>query len=537
MGSNCRLVSSDRRGARLRSAGAPCARDAAAAERILRAAAVHFDAGRLAEAAGLYEAVRRADPDDVRAVYSLAMVEIRRRRPKSALVGLRRVVALAPDHFAAQHNLGAVCQELELWAEAAQAYRRALDLKSDAAETHFRLAVALAVLGRIDEAIACYRALALDPSARARALTRLAILSPEAIDDGEADDLRRLAQEGQSNDEDRSGALFALAGVLEKRDEVDEAFAAFAAGNALERETLIRNSVNGRSIHPQVALRGHAGSIDFVSDLFTPEFIAAAQGAVMAITSPIFIVGMPRSGSSLIEQILASHPKVQALGETGALSAVLDGRYPRPGESIGPADCAALADRYLAELRARGWDGKSRFVDKTLENHLHVGMIHLMFPRATILHSLRDPADTCLSCYRQLFASGNETLFDLGQIGAEYVGYRTMMDHWARVLPGRAIDVDHEVLVAAPDERIRWLVTDACSLPWDGACLRFHERKGAVRTASAAQVRRPIFTSSLHRWRRYAQHLGPLFEALGPYAPKELNPSPLAGEGGGEADG
>jgi hypothetical protein len=105
------------------------------------------------------------------------------------------------------------------------------------------------------------------------------------------------------------------------------------------------------------------------------------------------------------------------------------------------------------------------------------------------------------------------------------------MDHWVRVLPGRMIDVDHETLIGAPEEPIRWLVTEACGLPWDGACLRFHEHKGAVRTASATQVRRPIFSSSLHRWRRYAQHLGPLFEALGPYAPNDTNPSPPAREG------
>ena len=145
-----------------------------------------------------------------------------------------------------------------------------------------------------------------------------------------------------------------------------------------------------------------------------------------------------------------------------------------------------------------------------------------MFPRAVILHSVRDPVDTCLACYRQLFASGNETLYDLGQIGAEYVGYRAVMDHWRAVLPGRVVDVSHEALVQDPERQIRWLVTEACGLDWDPACLVFHRTRRSVRTASVAQVRLPIFTTSLQRWRRYADHLGPLFEALGPYAPKPL---------------
>ena len=161
-------------------------------------------------------------------------------------------------------------------------------------------------------------------------------------------------------------------------------------------------------------------------------------------------------------------------------------------------------------------------MDKTLESFLHVGMIALMFPRAVILHSVRDPVDTCLACYRQLFAEGAETLYDLASIGAEYVRYREVMDHWRAVLPGRVIDVVYEELVAYPERRIRWLVSEACGLEWSESCLAFHEADRPVLTASAAQVRRPIFRSSVERWRRHQHRLGPLFEALGPYAPQGL---------------
>jgi hypothetical protein len=142
-----------------------------------------------------------------------------------------------------------------------------------------------------------------------------------------------------------------------------------------------------------------------------------------------------------------------------------------------------------------------------------------MFPNATVLHAVRDPVDTCLSCYRQLFPAGGETLNDLAEIGAEYVTYRRLMDHWRAVLPGRVVDVENEALIAEPERVTRWLVETACRLPWNDAVLRFHEQATPARTASAAQVRQPISAASSGRWRRYASHLGPLLEALGPYAP------------------
>jgi hypothetical protein len=172
-------------------------------------------------------------------------------------------------------------------------------------------------------------------------------------------------------------------------------------------------------------------------------------------------------------------------------------------------------------MRARGLRGGARLVDKTLLSYLYVGVIHLMFPGAVILHSVRDPIDTCL-CFRSLFGAGNETSYDLADIGATYVRYRAAMDHWARVLPGRVVDVSHGALVADPEGQIRWLVTEACGLDWDDACLRFFETDRPVRTVSFAQVRQPIFTTSVQRWRRYEAHLAVIFEIVGPYDDQAL---------------
>jgi hypothetical protein len=199
------------------------------------------------------------------------------------------------------------------------------------------------------------------------------------------------------------------------------------------------------------------------------------------------------------------------------------GRWPLRNDQPGADDqnhFRALAQSYLEKLRALGWDKAPFVIDKMLANYIYIGLIHLMFPRATIIHSARDPVETCLACFRILFRSGNETTYDLADIGAHYVRYREMMAYWDEVLPGRVVTVQHEALVRDPDKMIRWIVEHACGLKWDEACLRFYANKRPVRTASVAQVRQPIFRTALERWRRYEPHLEPLFEALGPYAPK-----------------
>jgi hypothetical protein len=486
------------------------ARDLAGVAGFLGAGAAHATAGRLVEAARAYELAERADPDDFRATFSLATIDLRSGRPARALPRLRRVTQLRPDLFDAQHNLGAVAQTLELWDEAAGAYERALALRAEAVETRRNLAIVLAILGRIDDAATHHRRLATVPALSAWALTRLALLRPAGVTDVELDLMRRAADSTEADAETRIGLRFALGEVLERRGDDAAAFAAFAAGNRQKRAALAAAGVDVAGL-----VAAHAKAASTVAARFTPDLLQRRRGEGLSTGAPIFIVGMPRSGSTLLEQILASHPQVIALGETAALPPLLEA-----GFTADQAGTRALARRYLEAIRARGWRGAGRFVDKTLENYLHVGAIALMFPKAVILHSVRGPVDTCLSCYRQLFASGAETLYDLADIGAEYVAYRGVMQHWREALPGRVIDVDHEGLAADPEPQIRRLITEVCGLPWDDACLRHHEAAGPVRTASSGQVREPIFTSSLGRWRRYEAELRPLLAALGPYAPK-----------------
>jgi tetratricopeptide (TPR) repeat protein len=496
------------------------AKDPAGASRLLDEAAAHAAGGRLAAAAAAYARAERADPDDFRAPISLASIDLRQGRPDLALPRLRRAAMLKPDLFDAWGNLGAAAQTLELWDEAASAYGRALALRGDAVETRRNYAIVLAILGRIAEAEAQHRRLAETPGARLWALTRLALMRPDAITDAELGEMRAAAGATAGDLDTRIGLWFAIGEALERRGPDDAAFDAFAEGNRLKRAQLAARP----GADPPAVLALHRDSARRVRAAFGADFLSAGQGLGLSTAAPIFVVGMPRSGSTLIEQILSAHPDVRSLGETAALPRLLERGALGAGAGQSAPDRAAvrgLARRYLEAIRARGWRGAGRFVDKTLENYLHVGAIALMFPRAVILHAVRDPLDTCLSCWRQLFAQGAETLHDFAEIGAEYVAYRQTMEHWRAVLPGRVIDVDHEALVADPERRIRWLVTEAAGLAWNDACLAFHEAGGAARTASSAQVRQPIFRTSLQRWRRYESRLGPLIEALGPYAPAQ----------------
>ena len=364
---------------------------------------------------------------------------------------------------------------------------------------------------------------------RLSALIRIARLRPSDITPAELAEIAAAARSTDTAPEQRSAANTGLGEALERQGRYDEAFEAFATANRLRRAMLTGQIASPerslfapptRSLDPAEAERLDAEQVGFMKAVFTPEFIAAREGAGHHLAAPIFIVGMPRSGSTLIEQILSSHPRVQGLGETGALAEAVGGAFPiKLFAPEGEDHFRKLAEDYLAGMHRRGWGGAPRFIDKMPHNYIHIGMIHLMFPKAVILHSTRDAADTCLANFRIQFQTGQEASYDLGDIGRQYARYREMMAHWNAVLPGRVIEVAHEALVADPEARIRWLVTEACGLEWNAACLAFHKTKRAVRTASVAQVRQPIFTSSVRRWRRYEKHLGPLFDALGPFAP------------------
>jgi Tfp pilus assembly protein PilF len=473
-------------------------------------AAAHYRAGRIEAAAQTLRLLLERQPDNLDAHYSLAVMDTERGRWDLALGGFRHVAARDPAHFGALRNLGAACQSTGDWVAAADAYERAAALRPDLAEPRRRLAVARGVLGRVEDAMELYRGLCADGDDPDGDLARLAILRPDAVRDEELATLRDRSAAAPVAA--RAACCFALGAVLEARGDDDGAWRAYQAGNSLKRALLMAGPPAWR---PDVVARENAASIDRIRGLFTAGFISANAGAGDATARPIFIIGMPRSGSSLVEQILASHPCVQGMGESAALWSVLDGRFPYPPNApAADGGFTAQAAAYLSAQARRGLHPGRRLVDKTLDHHLHVGMIRLLFPEALILHVVRDPIAVGLACYRQMFAVGNETLYDLAEIAAEIRRYGEMMAHWREVLPGAVTVVDYEALVADPESRIRWLVTEVCGLDWDEGCLAFHRTPRAVATASTDQVRRPISSDAVARRKRFDNRLEPLSRAL-----------------------
>jgi len=314
------------------------------------------------------------------------------------------------------------------------------------------------------------------------------------------------------SDQVRSALHFELGGVLDKLKRYDEAWASFEIANRLD----IR----------QYNISALASCVDSLITAWTPERVAAMPRAKDISDLPIYIIGMPRSGSSLLEQVLSGCTEIAPGGERADIPlAARDLLYPEGGMH---ADAGVLIKR-IEGLRASSLDrlarqivrqlskvdpAAQRVTDKHLLNFLHVPVIKMLFPDAPIIHTKRDPMDTCLSCYFQNFTTGMEFTYDLGILGAYYNQYARLMRHWEALFPGEFLDLNYEELVDDLETQARRVLEDI-HLPWNDACLRFHERKNAVVTMSAEQVRRPIYKSSVKRWQNYEKHLGQLRAALG----------------------
>jgi hypothetical protein len=304
---------------------------------------------------------------------------------------------------------------------------------------------------------------------------------------------------------------FALGKCLEDLGDHDRAFPHFIEGCKLKRSSINYDSA-------QMTRR-----FNDVMRVFDRATIARLRGGGNPSAVPLFVLGMPRSGTTLLEQIIASHPEVHGAGEITDLLKIAwkspDSAYPGNILALDQATLSKWGDDYVAGLRKRAPDAP-HITNKMPENFVFIGLIHLMLPNARIIHVNRNPVDTCLSCFKTLFNSGLDHTYDLAELGQYYVDYARLMDHWRDVLPaGAFLDVQYEDIVADQETQARRLI-DFCGLEWNDACINFHKHKRSVRTASLAQVRQPIYKSSVERWRAYEKYLGPLLDALGDLAPK-----------------
>jgi tetratricopeptide (TPR) repeat protein len=472
------------------------------------------------------------------------------RRLEQAIASYERALALVPDYPQAHSNLGNALQDQGRLDEAVQHYEKALTVRPDYPEAHNNLGNARLAQGRFAEAAACYeRAIACDPNyaqahhhlgvalhsmgdlARARQSYETAIdLAPTTpryyralldVRQAAAGDkyfvaMQRLAEAIESLPGSAQQELhFALGKAYADLQQYELSFRHLVTANALKRRETAYNE-------PEM-LR----SFDRIRAVFTPELLKAKRGLGDPSTVPIFIVGMPRSGTTLVEQILASHPQVFGAGERNDFSRVAEGlqthdaalRFPEivpmlPGEAL-----RDIGGRYLAGVAAAAAaaeaPGAARITDKMPGNFAYAGLITLALPNARIIHVRRDPIDTCLSCFSILFAVGQPQTYDLAELGRYYRAYAALMEHWRRVLPlGVMLEVQYEDVVADVARQARRIVAH-CGLAWDDACLAFHKTQRPVRTASASQVRQDIYRSSVGRWQRYGDLLQPLIEALG----------------------
>ena len=521
---------------------------AAAASPELIAAALALADNRLAVAEAGLRARLAAQPGDVAALRMLAEVAGRLGRYADAERLLLHALELAPAFTAARANLAQVLHRLGKPGEALvvldslaahdpgnpghRTLRAAVLARTGDTQASLDLYAAvladfpqqpkawlsyghaLKAVGRVPDSIAAYRTALAQQPRLGEAWWSLANLKTLAFSADDIAAMRAALRETELSADDRYHLHFALGKALEDASDYPASFEHYALGNALRR-TELRYEADEVSAHVE---RSRA--------LFTHEFIAARAGSGDLAHDPIFVVGLPRSGSTLLEQILSSHSLVEGTSELsdilslasriGAKSGVgASSAYPEALASLDRPALAALGAQYLDRTRIQRHTTRPYFVDKMPNNFQHIGLIHLILPNAKIIDARRHPLGCGFSGFKQHFARGQGFTYSLGDIGRYYRDYVTLMAHYDAVLPGRVHRVFYEAMVADPEVEIRALLA-YCGLPFEPACLSFHTNDRAVRTPSSEQVRQPIYTAAVEHWQHYENYLGPLRTALGP---------------------
>jgi tetratricopeptide (TPR) repeat protein len=431
-------------------------------------------------------------------------------RLEEAETAARRLIKIEPKNPQSWITIATVSTRLLRQEQALEAYEQAARLQPDEVRLRMSIGHVQKTLGRRSDSEASYQAaLAMDPGI-AEAYWSLADLKNYTLSDAEVETMQRLLTSDPRGRSNEAQLHFALGKAFEQRRQYADAFAHYARGNALRR------------LDAPFDIEEFERRTARIRGFFVEQFFAQRAGSGNPDPAPIFIVGLPRSGSTLLEQILASHSRVEGTMElpnimniTRQFDDLVAGRNGYP-ETVGSAPLGvlgALGSRYLDEtapLRSQ----REHFTDKLPNNFSHIGLIHAILPNATIIDARRHPMDCCFSTFKQHFAEGQTFSYDLEDLGRYYRSYLSLMDHWDSVLPGKVLHVQHEDLVRDPEANIRRLL-DHCRLPFEAACLNFHETRRSVRTASAEQVRQPIYSSGVGYWRHFEKELQPLRQALG----------------------
>ena len=423
---------------------------------------------------------------------------------------VRRLLKIEPENPKNWVMLGNVCSRMMRQPEALKAFEEAARLNPGEVRLRLSIGHLHKTLGDRRQCEQAYQAcLAFDPNF-GEAYWCLADLKTYVFSDTEVAAMQALVKGQGGDDTDQAHVHFALGRAFEQRNQYSAAFEHYAAGNRRRRKTVAYD------------IRVFENKTRRVRAYFNEAFFAQRADVGHRESAPIFVVGLPRSGSTLIEQILASHSNVEGtfelpnvltmVRELDHLSAEHDA-YPESVNSIPRGQFALLGRRYLEETASLR-SGRPHFIDKMPNNFSHIGLIHCLLPSAIIIDVRRHPMDSCFSTYKQHFAEGQSFSYDLDDLGRYYRCYLSLMDHWDSVLPGKVLHLQYEHLVRDPELHIRRLLSH-CGLEFEPACLAFHETKRPVRTASAEQVRQPLYASGVGYWKHFETQLAPLRRALG----------------------
>jgi tetratricopeptide (TPR) repeat protein len=465
----------------------------------------------------LLENVVRMQPAYHAARYELALVLLQRHKHVLAREQLETLLASDPGNRVYQTTHATICAGFGQVERALPMYQALLKDAPQDAELHLSIGHVLKTLGRAEESIAAYRAAAQARPSFGDAWWSLADMKTFRFTDAELERMRREEGAVRLAATDRYHLCFALGKALEDRRQYAQAFAYYERGNALKKiECRYRPAITERNTEQQKAVG-------------TREFFATRAGWGFADCRPIFIIGLPRAGSTLIEQILASHSQVEGtmeLADIPRLVQELQGReqeggptrYPQLLSQLTPEDCYRLGRKFAHDTLVYR-SGKPFFIDKMPNNFRHLGLIQLILPNARFIDARREPMACCFSNFKQLFASGQQFTYSLEDLGRYYRTYVELMAHWDEVLPGQVLRVQYEALVEDLEGQVRRILAH-CGLGFEAACLEFHKTERHVHTASSAQVRRPINREGLDQWRHFERWLGPLRAALGELAPR-----------------
>ena len=510
--------------------------------------------GNLDEAEKNYHQVLMQDPDSAEAFANIGAIAIAKQQYADAEIFLQRAVDRAPDFGRAWTNLVIARMELEKYDAAISSAEHLARLDTRGMQSRLLLGNALAMsgrhqealaeyeqivaknpaepgalsgmahmlktIGRQDESIAAYKTCIHENPQHTEAWWGLANMKTYRFNPGETDAMLNLLETGNAKAEPTSRWLTstpevnlcnALGMAFEGNDDYEKAFEYFERGNKKRRLDEPYDPLITEQLH------------DRIIDIFDSDFLDELSAVGDSNAEAIFIVGLPRTGSTLIEQILASHQDVEGTHELPELTRLAQSlpvtgsgrsRYPENVAALKTDAFKLLGEEYIERTR-KYRSTAPRFTDKYLGNFMQVGLLQLILPNAKIINARRHPLDSCLGGFKQLFARGQSFSYDLDELGEYYLQYRRLMDHWDVVMPGKVLHVHYEQVVADLETQVRRIL-EHCGLPWDANCLRYYETGRDIRTASSEQVRQPIYQSSVNLWRHYEPWLGDLIDVLGP---------------------